>query len=108
MHPGYGVRPPSNLKGANNPYTITGTNISLQRSNPQEIISTSLYPSASTVDYATRTARILARRMSIPVYVGCSVDFEGTTVEEETEGLKKVIEAVMEKWNNEKRGTNAG
>lgn len=45
--------------------------------------------------------------MSIPVYVGCSVEFEGTTVEEETEGLKKVIETVMEKWN-ERREALAG
>lgn len=45
--------------------------------------------------------------MSIPVYVGCSVEFEGTSVEEETEGLKKVIDGVMEKWN-EKRDAKAG
>ncbi|KAK2762110.1 hypothetical protein FQN54_001117 [Arachnomyces sp. PD_36] len=74
------------------------------RTKPQEILTTSLYPSPSTIDYATRTAKILARRMSIPVYVGCSVEFEGTTVEEETEGLKKVIDSVIEKWNERREG----
>lgn len=54
--------------------------------------------SQSTVDYATRTARALAHRMNMPVYVGCSVDFSGSTVEEEMEGLKKILEIVIEKW----------
>ncbi|PGH07172.1 hypothetical protein GX51_01959 [Blastomyces parvus] len=68
------------------------------RTNPKNTISTALYTSPSTVDYATRTARILARKMGTPVYVGCSVDFSDSTVEEEMEGLKKISETVMEKW----------
>jgi hypothetical protein len=36
--------------------------------------------------------------MALPVYVGCSVDFAGLTVEEEMEGLTKVIETVVIKW----------
>jgi hypothetical protein len=35
----------------------------------------------------------------LPVYVGCSMDSSSLTVEEETEGLTKVIETVMSKWN---------
>ncbi|OAX79208.1 hypothetical protein ACJ72_06473, partial [Emergomyces africanus] len=68
------------------------------RINPKNTISTPLYTSPSTLDYATRTARILAHRMDMPIYVGCSVDFSGSTVEEEMEGLKKILEIVMEKW----------
>ncbi|OJD13761.1 hypothetical protein AJ78_05811 [Emergomyces pasteurianus Ep9510] len=68
------------------------------RINSKNAISTPLYTSPSTLDYATRTARILAHRMDMPIYVGCSVDFSGCTVEEEMEGLKKILETVMEKW----------
>lgn len=69
-----------------------------QRTNPKNTISTPLYTSPSTLDYAIRTARILAHKMDMPVYVGCSVDFSGSTVEEEMEGLKRILEIVMEKW----------
>ncbi|EEQ84140.1 uncharacterized protein BDCG_00945 [Blastomyces dermatitidis ER-3] len=72
------------------------------RTKPKNTISTALYTSPSTVDYATRTARILSRRMDMPVYVGCSVDFSDSTVEEEMEGLKKISETVMEKWQERK------
>ncbi|KKZ64919.1 hypothetical protein EMCG_09153 [[Emmonsia] crescens] len=68
------------------------------RTNPKNTISTPLYTSPSTLDYAIRTARILAHKMDMPVYVGCSVDFSGSTVEEEMEGLKRILEIVMEKW----------
>jgi hypothetical protein len=51
------------------------------------------------VDYANRVAKILARKTMLPVYVGCSMDFSGLTVEEEIEGLTKVIETVMSNWN---------
>ena len=75
----------------------------LQRANLQSgtPISTALYSSAASIDYATRTAKILARRMQRPVYVGCSVDvlgmtmMEGMTVNEEMEGFRKMIETVM-------------
>ncbi|EEH08531.1 conserved hypothetical protein [Histoplasma capsulatum G186AR] len=80
------------------------------RTNPRNTISTPLYMSQSTVDYATRTARALAHRMNMPVYVGCSVDFSGSTVEEEMEGLKKILEIVIEKWqerNKQLKGDEA-
>ncbi|RHZ64599.1 proteasome assembly chaperone 4 family protein [Aspergillus thermomutatus] len=59
------------------------------RHSPRSVISTVLYSSPSTEEYTSRVAKILARRMSIPVYVGCSIDPRALelTVEEEMEGL---------------------
>ncbi|KAL1953026.1 hypothetical protein VTO42DRAFT_3754 [Malbranchea cinnamomea] len=68
------------------------------RTNPANTLCTVLYSVPSTIDYATRMARILARRMQMPVYVGCSVDFSGSTVEEETAGLTKIVETILSKW----------
>ncbi|OKL63858.1 hypothetical protein UA08_01115 [Talaromyces atroroseus] len=72
------------------------------RTNPQSTISTVLYTSPGSIDYATRTARILARRMKIPVYVGCNIDpvVTGSTVEEEMEGFSKIIDTIMKKWES--------
>lgn len=63
-----------------------------------------LYSSPASIDYATRTSKILARRMGVPVYVGCSIDAAatGTTAEEEMEGVAKIVEVVMQRW--EERG----
>ncbi|RAO66366.1 uncharacterized protein BHQ10_002378 [Talaromyces amestolkiae] len=70
------------------------------RTNPKSTISTILCNSAGSIEYATRTAKVLARRTALPVYVGCNVDpvSTGTTVEEEMEGFKKIIDAVMARW----------
>ena len=70
----------------------------LKRMNPSNVISTTIYSSGSSIDYANRVAKILARKMALPVYVGCSMNFSGLIVEEEMEGLTKVIETVMNKW----------
>lgn len=59
-------------------------------------ISTALSTTPDTVEYATRLAKILARKLNGPVYVGCSVSVEGMTVEEEMEGLKVAVENVVE------------
>ncbi|PLB35731.1 proteasome assembly chaperone 4 family protein [Aspergillus candidus] len=69
------------------------------RTNPRAAISTTIYTAAS-VEYTTRIAKILARRMGVPVYVGCSIDATALelTVEEEMEGLVKIVETVMERW----------
>lgn len=42
--------------------------------------------------------------MGVPVYVGCSIDAAatGTTAEEEMEGVAKIVEVVMQRW--EERG----
>lgn len=58
-----------------------------------------LYTNSSSLDFATRLAKLLARKTSKAVHVGSSVSFadaaEGGTVEEEMEGFKKVVEVVM-------------
>jgi len=68
------------------------------RVNPPNVISTPLYTSTSSIDYTNRTAKILARKMSMPVYVGCSINFSGITTDEEIEGLRKVIGMVLARW----------
>ncbi|KAL2871921.1 proteasome assembly chaperone 4 family protein [Aspergillus lucknowensis] len=70
------------------------------RMSPRSIISTTLYISSSTEEYATRIAKILARRMGAPVYVGCSIDPAALslTPEEEMEGLTKIVDTVIDKW----------
>jgi hypothetical protein len=70
----------------------------VQRVNPPNVISTPLYTSTSSIDYTNRTAKILARKMSMPVYVGCSINFSGITTDEEIEGLRKVIGMVLARW----------
>lgn len=57
------------------------------------------------MEYATRTAKILARRMGVPVYVGCSIDSTalGLVVEEEMEGLKRIVEVIMERWEKRRQ-----
>ena len=65
-------------------------------------MSTSLYVSPGTIDYARRVAQALARRMYMPVYVGCSIDLSGQTAAEEMEGLVNVVDAVLAKWEEVK------
>ncbi|KKK19357.1 hypothetical protein P175DRAFT_0432564 [Aspergillus ochraceoroseus IBT 24754] len=75
------------------------------RTSPRSTISTTLYTTPSTEEYATRIAKILARRMGSPVYVGCSIDPKalGLMVDEEMDGLSKIVDGVMAKWNEKKQ-----
>ena len=66
------------------------------RFDARNSISTTLATTPGTIEYATRLAKILARRLSGPVYVGCSVSVEGMTVEEEMEGLSVVVGKALE------------
>lgn len=70
-----------------------------QRYNTSETMSTILYNNPSSLDFATRLAKVLARRTGKAVHVGSSVSFEssaqGGTVEEEVEGFKRIVETVM-------------
>ena len=66
-----------------------------QRLNPSDPLSTALCPVPSSIDFATRVANILARKTGKPTYVGCSATFGGATVEEEVEGVKAAIAAIM-------------
>jgi len=66
--------------------------------NDRNVISTPLSTSGSSIDYATRLAKILARKLRQPVYVGCSMNFAGTTADEEMEGFTTVVDQIMQKW----------
>lgn len=65
-------------------------------------MSTVLYTSPGTIDYARRATQALARRMNMPIYVGCSVELSGQTAEEEMEGLAKVVDTILAKWEETK------
>ena len=71
-----------------------------QRTAPRTALSTTLCPSHSCDEYATRIAKILATRTRIPAYVGCSINSTqlGLTVEEEMEGVRKMVDIIMERW----------
>jgi len=84
-----GNRWPCGIHFANEPQVL----------NDRNVISTPLTTSGSSIDYATRMAKILARRMKQPVYVGCSMNFAGTTAEEEMEGLTVAVDKIMQNWN---------
>lgn len=53
-----------------------------------------------SIDYATRLAKILAIKIGLPTYVGCSMSFAGIMPEEEMEGLNRVVEEVMAKFRD--------
>ncbi|RSL77830.1 hypothetical protein BHE90_007438 [Fusarium euwallaceae] len=71
------------------------------RLNPVQPLSTTLYSSESSVEFTTRLAKLLARRMQLPVYVSNSMSFAdagmGGTVEEEMEAFKTIVQIVLEK-----------
>lgn len=71
------------------------TSMHLQRLSPSDVFSTALFPVPSSIDLATRVAKILARRTSKPTYVGCSAIFPGATVEEELGGVRAAIETIL-------------
>lgn len=45
----------------------------------------------------------MAKKLNQPVYVGCSMNLAGVTVEEEMEGLRDVVERVTKVVNGSKR-----
>lgn len=63
-----------------------------------------IYVRESTLETAGRIAKALARRTGRPVYVGNSMSFasagRGGGVEEEMEGVRKVVEVVMKEFEN--------
>ncbi|KAJ5010907.1 hypothetical protein K4K57_006506 [Colletotrichum sp. SAR 10_99] len=68
------------------------------RLDPAQPLSTAIYSVESTVEFATRMAKLLAKRADMPVYVGCSVNLGGTamalSVEEEMEAFRAVVGVV--------------
>lgn len=77
-------------------FTLTSAT---QRTNPSDPLSTPLFTPQGTLDFTTRLAKVLTRRLKKPVYVGNSMSFAtagmGGTVEEEMEGFRRVVEVVM-------------
>ena len=63
-------------------------------------MSTTLYNVPSSLDFATRLAKLLARTTGKALHVGSSVSFDssaqGGTVEEEMEGFKRIVETVRD------------
>ncbi|CAI7625476.1 unnamed protein product [Penicillium pancosmium] len=74
------------------------------RTNAKSTISTTIYTSPSSIEYTTRVAKIVARRIGMPVYVGCSIDPHALelTVEEEMEGLSQIVNLVVERYEAQK------
>lgn len=74
-------------------------NLYAQKASPADTLSTPLYTQGATLDFTTRLAKLLARKIGKPVYVGNSMSFAsagmGGTVEEEMEGFRRVVEVVM-------------
>jgi hypothetical protein len=62
-------------------------------------MSTSIYSNPSTMDFATRLAKVLVRRVQKPCYVGSSINLSSTagggTVDEEMEAFRAVVDAVV-------------
>ncbi|KAB8339071.1 hypothetical protein FH972_022007 [Carpinus fangiana] len=61
----------------------------------EQPLSTPLYTSTHTVDFATRLAKILARRTNRPAYVGAS-DVKFWAPEDESAAMKGVVDIVLE------------
>ena len=66
-----------------------------QRFQSTEPLCTHLYAMTETIDFATRVAKIIARRTEKPAYVGCSAVFPAADVEEETGALRMAVQGVM-------------
>jgi hypothetical protein len=64
------------------------------------------------LEFATRAAKVLARRTGMPVYLGCSVQLGeiggGTGVDEEVQAFRGVVEAVVGEWEGWKKSSGPG
>lgn len=80
----------------------------LQRYNPTVPLSTPLYTLPSSLDFADRMAKVLARKTGRTVHVGSSVSFasagNGGSVEEEMEAFRQVVKVVMDQVEQTKSG----
>jgi hypothetical protein len=86
-------------------YVIARQLIPQQRTSSNSTIATTIYTSASSIEYTTRVAKIVARRTKKPVYVACSIDPNGLglQVEEEMEGLRKIVDLIVEKFESQQK-----
>ncbi|GAB0136543.1 hypothetical protein EsDP_00004842 [Epichloe bromicola] len=71
------------------------------RFDDKQPLATTLFPSESSLEFTTRLAKLLVRRVQLPVYVTNSVSFAnagmGGTVEEEMEAFKNIAEVILDK-----------
>ncbi|KAI0994532.1 hypothetical protein K3495_g13649 [Podosphaera aphanis] len=69
------------------------------RLTPDDTISTPLYTEEVSLDFTSRLAKLLARKLQTQVYVGNSISLSnsglGGTVEEEMACFKKVVKVIM-------------
>ncbi|KAL6720497.1 hypothetical protein ACLMJK_002421 [Lecanora helva] len=65
------------------------------RLSSSEPLATSLYAVPSSIDFATRVAKILAKRTEKPTYVSCSAVFGNYNLEEEMAAVKVAVENIM-------------
>lgn len=77
------------------------TYIGLQKYNPNQPLSTTIYSEEPTLEFTTRLAKILAKKTKMPVYVGNSISLANTglggTMEEEMEAFKQVVTVALDK-----------
>jgi hypothetical protein len=88
-----------------NPHILTSQP---QRYNPSAPLSTPLYTLPSSLDFADRLAKTLARRTNLPVQVGSSVNFSsagnGGSVEEEMEAFRQLVTVVLREVEKARAG----
>jgi hypothetical protein len=72
-----------------------------QRYNDAQPLATTLYPHEPSLEFTTRIARLLTRKLQVPVYVTNSISFTnagmGGTIEEEMEAFKAIAQVVLQK-----------
>ena len=72
--------------------------ITLQRYNPSQPLTTSLYTQPSSQDFSARLAKVLVRRTGKLCYVGGSMNLAnavgGGTVDEEMEAFRAIVAVV--------------
>ena len=70
----------------------------MQRYNPTQPLSTPLYTVPSSLDFATRMAKVLVRKTGRVCYVGSSINLAGAagggTVDEEMDAFRAIVGAV--------------
>lgn len=64
-------------------------------------MSTALYTIPSSLDFTTRMAKVLCRRLQRPCYVGSSINLSGAagggSVDEEMEAFRCIVDTVITK-----------
>lgn len=78
--------------------------------NPLQPLSTTLYTEGPTEDFATRVAKLFAKKTQLPVFVSNSISLASTglggTVEEEMEAFKMVVGTIAGKLQERQTITN--